>query len=168
MRLHAKNWLAQMLSRPFTVRAGCPGRCRPLDGFVHPFRQRNLNLFSAMQGRGASSEGNRPFVDVLDLETKETQRLWRSQPPFYESTGAMRHRVSVNALGAMARVLEMLIGNQAQPAKDVTAGLEFLCGLKSRACSCPLPLRTQARGFGRLDMHGSSLAHCGCALQAAS
>lgn len=42
----------------------------------------------AAQGRGASAEGNRPFVDVLDLETKETQRLWRSSPPYYESTGA--------------------------------------------------------------------------------
>lgn len=40
-----------------------------------------------VQGRGASPEGNRPFVDVLDLDTRETQRLWRSQPPFYESTG---------------------------------------------------------------------------------
>lgn len=42
------------------------------------------------QGRGASAEGNRPFVDVLDLETRETERLWRSQPPFYESTGVFQ------------------------------------------------------------------------------
>ena len=44
-------------------------------------------MFTSEQGRGASAEGNRPFVDVLDLETRETERLWRSQPPHYESTG---------------------------------------------------------------------------------
>ncbi len=33
---------------------------------------------------GASPEGNRPFVDELDLKTKETTRLWRSEAPYYE------------------------------------------------------------------------------------
>lgn len=35
-------------------------------------------------GQGASPEGNRPFVDRLDLSTKETERLWRSEAPYYE------------------------------------------------------------------------------------
>ncbi|HSF39060.1 MAG TPA: alpha/beta fold hydrolase, partial [Thermoanaerobaculia bacterium] len=35
-------------------------------------------------GDGASSEGDRPFVDALDLPTKKTQRLFRSEAPFYE------------------------------------------------------------------------------------
>jgi dipeptidyl aminopeptidase/acylaminoacyl peptidase len=33
---------------------------------------------------GASPEGNRPFVDALDLETGEKTRLFHSEGPFYE------------------------------------------------------------------------------------
>ena len=39
------------------------------------------------QGRGASDEGNRPFLDILDVDSGETERLWRSQPPYYENLG---------------------------------------------------------------------------------
>jgi dipeptidyl aminopeptidase/acylaminoacyl peptidase len=34
-------------------------------------------------GRGASEEGNRPFIDRLDLNTLKTTRLWRSEKPYY-------------------------------------------------------------------------------------
>lgn len=37
-----------------------------------------------LRGQGASPEGNRPFLDRLDLESGETERLWRSQAPHYE------------------------------------------------------------------------------------
>jgi dipeptidyl aminopeptidase/acylaminoacyl peptidase len=37
-----------------------------------------------LTGAGASPEGDRPFLDELDLETKSTRRLWRSAPPHYE------------------------------------------------------------------------------------
>jgi len=37
-----------------------------------------------LKGQGASAEGNRPFVDTFDLETKKTIRLWRSEAPYYE------------------------------------------------------------------------------------
>ncbi len=40
-------------------------------------------------GSGASPEGNKPFLDVLDLETKQSQRLWQSSPPFLEDTGSL-------------------------------------------------------------------------------
>ena len=33
---------------------------------------------------GASTEGNRPFIDKRQLATGETTRLWRSEAPFYE------------------------------------------------------------------------------------
>ncbi len=33
---------------------------------------------------GASPQGNRPFIDRFDIETKKTTRLWRSQAPYYE------------------------------------------------------------------------------------
>lgn len=37
-----------------------------------------------LTGQGASPEGNRPFVDKFDLKTKTTERLWRSEAPYYE------------------------------------------------------------------------------------
>lgn len=42
-----------------------------------------------LQGQGAGPEGNRPFLDLLDLSTRETERLWQSSPPFYESTSSI-------------------------------------------------------------------------------
>lgn len=41
---------------------------------------RTLILF----GDGASPEGDRPFIDRLALTTRQTTRLWRSEPPYYE------------------------------------------------------------------------------------
>ncbi|QKG51669.1 S9 family peptidase [Hymenobacter sp. BRD67] len=37
-----------------------------------------------LSGQGASPEGDRPFVDELNLQTKKTARLWRSEAPYYE------------------------------------------------------------------------------------
>lgn len=37
-----------------------------------------------MSGQGYSPEGNQPFLSVLDLKTKNTEELWRSQAPYYE------------------------------------------------------------------------------------
>ncbi|MEX0608018.1 MAG: prolyl oligopeptidase family serine peptidase [Balneolaceae bacterium] len=37
-----------------------------------------------MTGQGASEEGNRPFLSVFDLKTKEAQFRWRSEAPYYE------------------------------------------------------------------------------------
>ncbi len=42
----------------------------------------NNNLI--MIGQGASAEGDRPFIDQLNLQTKKTTRLWRSTAPYYE------------------------------------------------------------------------------------
>ncbi len=38
-----------------------------------------------LTGAGASPEGNRPFVDRYDLKSGKTERLWRSEAPYYES-----------------------------------------------------------------------------------
>ncbi|MBT9393450.1 prolyl oligopeptidase family serine peptidase [Hymenobacter sp. NST-14] len=35
-------------------------------------------------GNGASPEGDRPFVDELNVHTKKSQRWWRSEAPYYE------------------------------------------------------------------------------------
>lgn len=38
-----------------------------------------------LSGRGASPEGDRPFLDRMSLETLETERLWRADGASYES-----------------------------------------------------------------------------------
>jgi dipeptidyl aminopeptidase/acylaminoacyl peptidase len=40
-------------------------------------------------GDGASPEGNRPFVDELNMKDKKTTRLWRSAAPYYEAPVAI-------------------------------------------------------------------------------
>ncbi|MEL6460830.1 MAG: prolyl oligopeptidase family serine peptidase [Cyanobacteria bacterium J06621_15] len=42
-----------------------------------------------LSGRGASAEGVYPFLDSLNLETKEKQRLWQCQDPYYEEIFAV-------------------------------------------------------------------------------
>jgi dipeptidyl aminopeptidase/acylaminoacyl peptidase len=37
-----------------------------------------------LSGPGASDEGDRPFFDVFDLETKQTERRFWSEAPYYE------------------------------------------------------------------------------------
>jgi dipeptidyl aminopeptidase/acylaminoacyl peptidase len=37
-----------------------------------------------LSGDGASPEGDRPFLDELDLPTAKSNRLWRSEAPYYE------------------------------------------------------------------------------------
>ena len=37
-----------------------------------------------LSGQGASPIGNMPFLDELDIETLNTQRLWQCQAPYYE------------------------------------------------------------------------------------
>ena len=41
--------------------------------------------FAYLAGDGASAEGDRPFLDRIELATGKTTRLWRSQAPYYES-----------------------------------------------------------------------------------
>jgi dipeptidyl aminopeptidase/acylaminoacyl peptidase len=38
-----------------------------------------------LTGPGASPEGDRPFVDLLNLSTKQTKRLWRSEGQVFEN-----------------------------------------------------------------------------------
>ncbi len=42
-----------------------------------------------LSGRGASPDGVYPFLDSLNLETQETQRLWQCQDPYYEDIFAV-------------------------------------------------------------------------------
>ncbi len=36
-------------------------------------------------GPGASAEGDRPFLDLLDFTTRQSERLWQSEAPYYEN-----------------------------------------------------------------------------------
>lgn len=42
-----------------------------------------------LTGNGASPEGDRPFLDKFDLVSKQANRLWRSQAPYYEEVVAV-------------------------------------------------------------------------------
>jgi dipeptidyl aminopeptidase/acylaminoacyl peptidase len=42
-----------------------------------------------LSGQGASPEGDRPFLDILDLKTLATKRLWRSEAPYYEHVSSI-------------------------------------------------------------------------------
>jgi len=47
------------------------------------FTDKGKSLF--LSGGGASPEGNRPFIDKYNIKTGETERLWRSEAPYYET-----------------------------------------------------------------------------------
>ena len=42
-----------------------------------------------LTGQGASPEGDRPFLDRIELATKKKTRLWRSEAPTYETAVAL-------------------------------------------------------------------------------
>ncbi len=42
-----------------------------------------------LMGRGASPEGERPFIDRFDIEARESKRLYRSEAPFYDQPMAL-------------------------------------------------------------------------------
>ncbi|HUR92644.1 MAG TPA: prolyl oligopeptidase family serine peptidase [Gemmatimonadaceae bacterium] len=45
--------------------------------------------YAYLTGAGASAEGDRPFLDRIELATGKTERLWRSAAPYYESVVAL-------------------------------------------------------------------------------
>lgn len=51
------------------------------------FGDKGKSLF--LTGRGASDEGDRPFIDKYDIKTGKTTRLWRSEAPYYETVSDM-------------------------------------------------------------------------------
>jgi dipeptidyl aminopeptidase/acylaminoacyl peptidase len=47
------------------------------------FADKGKSLF--LSGDGASPEGDCPFIDKYDVASGKTTRLWRSEPPYYET-----------------------------------------------------------------------------------
>jgi dipeptidyl aminopeptidase/acylaminoacyl peptidase len=72
-------------SRSYDDRYGDPGRpvYRVLPTGAAAVREQDGGIFLA--GRGASPEGNRPFLDRLDLRSLKTERLFRSSREDLES-----------------------------------------------------------------------------------
>lgn len=63
----------------------------PGDPLMRPTKWGTSVLLTANESRtlflvgsGASGEGDRPFLDRFDLETKRAERLFRSEAPYYE------------------------------------------------------------------------------------
>jgi len=56
------------------------------NGAAGPIMQNGDYIF--LTGQGASPEGDRPFIDRLNLKTFETERLFRSDPKAYETVVA--------------------------------------------------------------------------------
>lgn len=50
----------------------------------HPVLHRGADGRLVLFGAGASAEGDRPFIDRWDPQTGESERLWRSEAPYYE------------------------------------------------------------------------------------
>lgn len=93
---HTRTWIVApgdpakapevLWDRSFEDRYGDPGSpvMKPAaSGYsvlrVHGKDGRSLFL----TGAGASPEGDRPFLDRIDLGSKKTERLWRSEAPYY-------------------------------------------------------------------------------------
>ena len=93
---NVKTWIVQpdsrkskpriLFDRSYEDRYSDPGRpvTKPnAEGFSVLFsHDKGKSLF--LIGTGASPEGDRPFVDKLNLKNLKTKRLWRSAAPYYE------------------------------------------------------------------------------------
>ncbi|NOZ61591.1 MAG: S9 family peptidase [Calditrichaeota bacterium] len=91
----SKTWIIQpdnprakprlLFDRSYEDRYTDPGR--PLferNKMGHAVLKKKKN-FIFFVGRGSSPQGDRPFLDALNLKTLKSVRLWRSKAPFYES-----------------------------------------------------------------------------------
>ncbi len=76
--------------RSYEDRYSDPGRP---DTRVNSRRQSVLHVTARgefiLTGDGASPEGDRPFLDLFDIKTFKTKRLWRSEAPYYEYAATM-------------------------------------------------------------------------------
>jgi len=91
-----KSWLIQpgkpkaipklLFDRSFEDRYSDPGnpifRRTKFGTSILLTPNRGKSIF--LSGAGASAEGDRPFLDQLDLKSLKTKRLWQSEAPYYE------------------------------------------------------------------------------------
>jgi dipeptidyl aminopeptidase/acylaminoacyl peptidase len=105
LALVEEAWWKSRKTRMWRVRPGAPTRAPELlfdrsfeDRYSDPgnpmkmltaqgtwvLRTSNKGQTIYLSGDGASSEGDRPFVDAYDLRAHKATRLWRSEAPYYE------------------------------------------------------------------------------------
>ena len=81
----SKKNSTKIMDRSYEDRYNDPGS--PMMEF-NLFGRSVMALFEGskvlMSGNGASPEGDMPFVDIYDLQTKMSTRLWRCEAPYYE------------------------------------------------------------------------------------
>ena len=81
----SKKNSTKIMDRSYEDRYNDPGS--PMMEF-NLFGRSVMALFDGskvlMSGTGASPEGDMPFVDIYDLQTKMSTRLWRCEAPYYE------------------------------------------------------------------------------------
>jgi dipeptidyl aminopeptidase/acylaminoacyl peptidase len=87
-----------------------------------------------LSGRGASPEGDRPFLDRLELASGKSTRLWRSEAPYYEQV--------FDAVDDDARRVLTLREALAEPPQVYLRGLP---GKLERLTSYPHPTPALAR-----------------------
>lgn len=77
----------EIWNRQTEDRYGDPGRLvmRPTPAGDLVIMQSADGRYAWLNGDGASAEGDRPFLDRLDLRTWTTERLFRSADPYYET-----------------------------------------------------------------------------------
>ena len=81
----SKKNSTKIMDRSYEDRYNDPGS--PMMEF-NLFGRSVMALFEGskvlMSGTGASPKGDMPFVDIYDLQTKMSTRLWRCEAPYYE------------------------------------------------------------------------------------
>jgi dipeptidyl aminopeptidase/acylaminoacyl peptidase len=92
----------QLFEGSFEDRYHDPGE--PLQT-MNPAGKKVLELTSDdhsvyLQGEGASPEGDKPFVSVMNLTTGESKRIWQSAPPYFEIPSDV---ISSNPLAILVR-----------------------------------------------------------------
>lgn len=86
------NWQATTLfDRSYEDRYSDPG---DPDTKRNQYGRSVLNLLPSgevfmINAQGASPDGDRPFVSLLNLKTRQTRELWRSQAPYFEKPVAV-------------------------------------------------------------------------------
>lgn len=113
---------AQVLvrERSFEDRYGDPGRpvLKSTDDGQMVLLLSEDGRFMYLTGAGASPEGNRPFLDRFEIASGETERLWQSESPYYESVAALLD-------DSVERVLLLRQARQEPPnyfVRDMTSG----------------------------------------------
>ncbi|MFM8913207.1 MAG: S9 family peptidase, partial [Flammeovirgaceae bacterium] len=98
-----ENWWSDRKERTYAINPSSPGTRKLLfdrsseDAYGDPGTpvtkvnqygrsviQINKDNSIRLVGDGASPEGDRPFLDKMDLATGKITRLWRSEAPYYE------------------------------------------------------------------------------------